>query len=88
MKNKEKVNYPVYNLQPCLPGLKVLGVLCLDCSWIGVSFWTHDYKTCPCPNQAMIDGGLSYNRYGAMKMERIQLLDIKVPKKLKGSRSA
>ncbi len=52
------------------------GVLCLDCGWLGVSWSLHDYKTCSCQNQAMVDGGFDYTRAGAKSLKRIQYLSI------------
>lgn len=46
-------------------------VLCLDCGTRIISRHVHDYKTCGCPNEAMVDGGLEYERYGAKDMNRI-----------------
>ena len=47
-------------------------VECLECGEILVSYHVHDYKTCSCPNQAMVDGGTAYLRYGAMDMNKIK----------------
>jgi len=46
-------------------------VTCLDCLDTIVSYHRHDYKTCRCPNGAMVDGGTDYARYGAMDMKKI-----------------
>ena len=46
-------------------------VTCLDCLDTIVSYYRHDYKTCRCPNRAMVDGGTDYGRYGAMDMKKI-----------------
>jgi hypothetical protein len=45
---------------------------CLDCGETIVSYHRHDYKTCMCRNQATVDGGLDYLRYGAVDMSKIQ----------------
>lgn len=42
----------------------IWGVKCPKCSKRMFSFFTHDYKTCGCPNNTMVDGGMSYLRYG------------------------
>jgi hypothetical protein len=63
-----------YNLKPL--DNDVTGVLCLDCGWTRISWSQHDYRTCPCPNQVMVDGGRDYLRYGAKDMNRIQLIKI------------
>jgi hypothetical protein len=46
-------------------------VTCLDCLETIVSYHRHDYKTCQCSNQAMVDGGFDYVRYGAMHMNKV-----------------
>lgn len=46
-------------------------VTCLECLDTIVSYYRHDYKTCQCSNQAMVDGGIDYARYGAMDMKKI-----------------
>ena len=49
-------------------------VKCLRCEKILVSFYRHDYKTCGCPNNTMIDGGYDYLRYGGVDYNMIQVL--------------
>jgi len=46
-------------------------VTCVECLDTIVSYHRHDYKTCRCPNGAMVDGGTDYARYGAMDMKKI-----------------
>lgn len=46
-------------------------VTCVECLDTIVSYHRHDYKTCRCPNSAMVDGGTDYARYGAMDMKKI-----------------
>lgn len=46
-------------------------VTCLECNETIVSHSVHDYKTCSCPNEAMVDGGTYYTRYGAKDMSKI-----------------
>jgi len=46
-------------------------VTCTECKELLVSYSVHDYKTCGCPNDAMVDGGLSYSRHGAKDMDKI-----------------
>lgn len=65
-----------YNLQPVKRGAKHWGVLCLDCGKILVSYNRHDYKTCGCPNDTMIDGGTEYFRCGGKDLKRVQRIDI------------
>ena len=47
---------------------------CLACDKVIESEYRHDYKTCGCPNRAMVDGGLAYQRYGAVDMGLIENL--------------
>jgi hypothetical protein len=47
-------------------------VKCLECGETIVSRSRHDYVTCGCPNDAMVDGGNDYERYGAMDMDKIE----------------
>lgn len=51
-------------------------VKCLECGETIVSYYRHDYKTCECPNSAMVDGGTAYGRYGAVDMDRIVKIDV------------
>lgn len=51
-------------------------VRCLECDELLVSYSVHDYKTCGCPNSAMVDGGVSYGRYGAKDMSKIEKIDV------------
>lgn len=44
------------------------GVVCPDCKKRMFSFSRHDYRTCGCPNDTMVDGGFDYLRYGGVKM--------------------
>lgn len=46
-------------------------VQCLACGKTIESSHRHDYRVCGCDNQAMVDGGLAYQRYGAMDMTKI-----------------
>ncbi len=47
-------------------------VTCLECNETIVSYHRHDYKTCSCPNEAMVDGGTAYLRYGAKDLSKIK----------------
>lgn len=51
-------------------------VQCKDCKEILVSHYTHDYKTCKCPQETMVDGGLSYGRYGGKDMDKVISLHV------------
>lgn len=48
-------------------------VTCLECNETLVSYHRHDFKKCSCPNQAMVDGGTAYLRYGAADMKKIKI---------------
>lgn len=50
-------------------------VQCLQCGKILVSFDRHDYKTCSCPNETMIDGGHDYLRCGGKDFRKVQFLE-------------
>jgi hypothetical protein len=56
---------------PKNPPKDISCVLCLDCGTLLASVSGHDYRTCDCPNFAMIDGGNNYLRCGAMNLDRI-----------------
>jgi hypothetical protein len=47
-------------------------VTCTECNETIVSYHRHDYKTCSCPNEAAVDGGLDYLRYGAKDLNKIK----------------
>lgn len=47
-------------------------VECLDCKEVLVSHHRHDYKTCGCDNQTMVDGGTSYSRYGGIELKKVK----------------
>ena len=51
-------------------------VTCLECLKTIVSNHVHDYVTCGCSNEAMVDGGTLYLRYGAKDMKKISLYTI------------
>ena len=44
------------------------GVQCPDCNKRMFSYSRHNYKTCGCDNETMVDGGKDYLRYGGIKM--------------------
>lgn len=46
-------------------------VTCLACGETIESRYRHDYKTCGCENNATVDGGYDYTRYGAVNMAKI-----------------
>ena len=47
-------------------------VTCLDCGEVLVSHHRHDYKTCGCDNQTMVDGGTAYQRYGGIDLKKVK----------------
>lgn len=51
-------------------------VTCQECNKTIVSYHKHDYKTCLCPNNAMVDGGTDYLRYGAKDMSKIKIFAV------------
>ena len=51
-------------------------VQCLDCLKILESTHRHDYRTCDCPNSAMVDGGKEYLRRGGM--DGLRVLDLSI----------
>lgn len=57
----------------------VWGVQCVKCDKRMFSFHRHDYKTCGCSNETMIDGGREYLRYGwlVLRPKRIKWSDKK-----------
>ena len=55
--------------------IKVLtknSVKCLICNTILESKHRHDFQMCGCSNNAFVDGGLSYIRYGANDLDLIE----------------
>lgn len=58
--------------------LKVNSIKCLECGEVLASRHRHDYKTCGCPNNAMVDGGYDYRRYGAKDMDLIKCTPVYV----------
>ncbi len=42
----------------------IWGVQCPECEERMFSFHVHDYKTCGCSNNTIVDGGRDYLRYG------------------------
>ena len=57
--------------------IKVLtknAIKCLMCNTILESKHRHDFQQCNCSNKAFVDGGLSYERLGAMDLDLIEIL--------------
>lgn len=55
------------------PHLQIVysAVICHECNKTIQSHHRHDYQTCGCPNEATIDGGFEYVRYGAKDISKI-----------------
>jgi hypothetical protein len=51
-------------------------VTCLECGEVLVSEHRHDYKTCSCPNETMIDGGNDYVRYGGKDLSKVETFTV------------
>lgn len=51
-------------------------VTCLECGEVLVSKNRHDYKTCSCPNETMIDGGNDYVRYGGKDLSKVETFTV------------
>lgn len=49
---------------------------CLACGVTVESKYRHDYKTCGCPNDVMVDGGHAYLRGSAVNPELVENLCI------------
>lgn len=47
-------------------------VTCLQCNRVLISYTQHDYKTCGCPNETMVDGGTLYSRIGGKDMKKVK----------------
>ena len=46
-------------------------VQCKNCGEVLTSYNRHDYKTCGCENETMIDGGTDYQRYGGKDLSLV-----------------
>lgn len=55
---------------------KVDGLACLECGTAMFSLNRHHFHKCGCPNDAFVDGGKDYLRFGAMKMAKTQPVTI------------
>ena len=49
-------------------------IKCLVCNTTLESKHQHDFQQCNCSNKAFVDGGLSYERIGAMDLDLIEIL--------------
>jgi hypothetical protein len=46
-------------------------VQCKNCGEVLISYNRHDYKTCGCENETMVDGGIAYQRYGGKDLDLV-----------------
>jgi hypothetical protein len=46
-------------------------VQCKSCGEVLTSYHRHDYKTCGCENETMVDGGTAYQRYGGKDLDLV-----------------
>ena len=46
-------------------------VQCRECGEVLTSYNRHDYKTCSCTNETMVDGGNDYQRYGGLNLDLV-----------------
>jgi hypothetical protein len=46
-------------------------VQCRECGEVLTSYNRHDYKTCGCTNETMVDGGTYYQRYGGLNLDLV-----------------
>ena len=46
-------------------------VQCRECGEVLTSYHRHDYKTCGCTNETMVDGGNEYQRYGGVDLDLV-----------------
>ena len=46
-------------------------VQCKSCGEVLTSYHRHDYKTCGCENETMVDGGNEYQRYGGADLDLV-----------------
>ena len=46
-------------------------VQCRECGEVLTSYHRHDYKTCGCTNETMVDGGNEYQRYGGLNLDLV-----------------
>lgn len=48
-------------------------VKCRSCGEVLTSYHRHDYKTCGCDNETMVDGGNEYQRYGGANLGLVDI---------------
>ena len=67
-------NYFDFDSKDLIKVLVVNSVRCLVCNTVLESKHQHHFVTCGCKNQTFNDGGLSYNRVGAVDLDKIENL--------------
>lgn len=50
-------------------------IKCLQCGTILESKSVHDFQACTCPNEAFVDGGNDYLRYGCKNPDKIKIIE-------------
>lgn len=53
-----------------------MGIHCKKCDSVLLSIDRHDYLTCDCENEAMVNGGKSMMQYGAKDMNQIEMVTV------------
>ena len=54
--------------------LTLNSIKCLECNTVLESKHQHHFVTCGCKNQCFTDGGLTYNRVGAVDLDKVENL--------------
>ena len=57
--------------------IKVLtrnAIKCLVCNTVLESKYQHNFRSCGCPNQSFVDGGLLYSRVGGVDLDLVENL--------------
>jgi len=54
--------------------LTLNSIKCLECNTVLESKHQHHFVTCGCKNQTFNDGGLAYNRVGAVNLDKVENL--------------
>ena len=54
--------------------LTLNSIKCLECNTVLESKHQHHFVTCGCKNQTFNDGGLTYNRTGAVDLDKVENL--------------
>ena len=68
------MTYDIYDENDCITLLTRNAVKCLVCDTVLESKHRHHFVECNCDNQAFCDGGLDYERLGAMNLDLVENL--------------